>query len=185
MPISADTFPPVIEGTRIFLRVPRQGDGEDVYKAIVESREEFLPWLPFAREEPAVEKSEQWASQQHAKFIRGEAFGMLVFDRFTHELVGSSGFAQANFATGECEIGYWIRTSRSGRGLMSEAVLTLSDFCLYQADMNRVEIRTDPANLKSIAVAERAGFNCESRLTQNALTPDGNPRDTLIYVRTK
>ncbi len=185
MPITPDTFPPVIEGTRIFLRVPRQGDGADVYKAIVESRAEFLPWLPFAREDPAVAKSEQWASLQHAKFIRGEAFGLLVFDRFTHELVGSSGFAEANFATGECEIGYWIRTSRSGRGLMSEAVLTLCDFCLYQAQMHRVEIRTDPANIKSIAVALRTGFYLESRRTRDALTPDGIPRDTLVYVRTK
>jgi len=178
-------FPAVLEATRVFLRVPRQGDGQIVYEAVVESREDFLPWLPFAVEEPSPQKSDQWASDQHARFLRGDPFGLLVFDRFTHELIGSSGFANANWAQKWCEIGYWLRTSRQGRGLMTETILFLSDFCLFEWGMDRVEIRSDPKNFRSVRVAERAGFRLEKTLTGDSMTPQGDVRDTAVYVKTR
>jgi ribosomal-protein-serine acetyltransferase len=169
----------VLEATRVFLRVPRQGDGQILYPAIVESRAQLMPWLVWASEEPSVDSSESWANEQAAKFLRGEACGLLVFDRFTHDLVGASGFANADWKQGWCEISYWLRTSRTGRGLMTEAVDCLSQYCLEEMNLSRVEIRCDPANTRSIAVALRAGFS----LVQENMPQPQTGRPTNVYER--
>ncbi len=47
---------------------------------------------------------------------------------------------------------------------------------------NRLEIRCDPRNVRSRRVAERAGYKLEAELRREQVGPDGNLRDTLIYV---
>jgi RimJ/RimL family protein N-acetyltransferase len=80
------------------------------------------------------------------------------------------------------EIGYWLRTSRVGKGLMVEAVGAVKRFVIDELKAARVEIRCDEQNARSCRVAELAGFTLEgthrrvSRDHHNAL------RDTRIYA---
>jgi len=48
---------------------------------------------------------------------------------------------------------------------------------------SHVEIRCDPRNRRSIAVARRAGFRHVRTLVGDALTPSGASRDTMVWVR--
>jgi RimJ/RimL family protein N-acetyltransferase len=48
--------------------------------------------------------------------------------------------------------------------------------------VGRVEIHCDPHNLRSQAVPRKLGFTHEATLRQRTRTPDGRPRDTMIWT---
>ena len=79
------------------------------------------------------------------------------------------------------EIGYWLRRSLHGRGLMTEAVIGIKDFAFEHLNARRVEIRCDARNEKSSAVARRAGFDLEGVLRHDARDHHDELRDTLIF----
>ncbi len=55
-------------------------------------------------------------------------------------------------------IGYWLRASHRGRGLMSEAVAAVADSAINEYGVKGLCITTHPDNVASQRVAERAGF---------------------------
>jgi RimJ/RimL family protein N-acetyltransferase len=80
------------------------------------------------------------------------------------------------------EIGYWVRAECEGKGYVTEAVAVLARAAFERHGASRVEIRCDPRNARSIAVARRLGFRHETTLPANTVTPAGEPRDTMIWV---
>jgi RimJ/RimL family protein N-acetyltransferase len=48
--------------------------------------------------------------------------------------------------------------------------------------VQRVEIHCDPANVRSAAVPRKLGYSLEATLRRRTLTPEGNPRDTMIWT---
>ena len=85
--------------------------------------------------------------------------------------------------TPRTEIGYWCRTTRAGRGYVSEAVAAVARYAHENLRAVRVEIVTDEANLASRRVAERCGFELEGVLRHERRAPDGSLRNTCIYAR--
>lgn len=62
------------------------------------------------------------------------------------------------------EVGYWIRSDRSGRGLTTEAVLRLAEWAFTERDLHRLELQAGKENHASNRVAEKAGFSrCGTR----------------------
>lgn len=59
---------------------------------------------------------------------------------------------------GKVEIGYGLREGQCGHGYMTEAVMAVCAWALRQNGVTRVEAETDPNNLASQKVLERAGF---------------------------
>lgn len=59
----------------------------------------------------------------------------------------------------------------------------LTEFAFNQLGANRLTIRCDPRNVKSKAVAERAGFQLEGILKNDEWSIDGTVlTDTCIYA---
>ena len=80
------------------------------------------------------------------------------------------------------EIGYWARTSETGRGYFTESTAGLVRLCFERLGAERVELVCDPQNVRSTAVAERVGFVLEGTM-RRALpgVVDGRPRDKRVY----
>ncbi len=79
------------------------------------------------------------------------------------------------------EIGYWIRRDERGRGLMTRAVVLVSQHA-FAAGAARVFLRADPENVASCRVAEKAGFTCEGVMRSAHWNPRlGRRQDWAIY----
>jgi RimJ/RimL family protein N-acetyltransferase len=76
------------------------------------------------------------------------------------------------------EIGYWIRESRAGEGLATEAGAALTKVAFEVSGVDRVEIRVDPPNERSRSVPRKLGYVEEATLKRR-LEP--GPRDVVIY----
>ena len=88
-------------------------------------------------------------------------------------MVGSSGLQGIDWEVPKFEIGYWCRTSFTGRGYITEAVRGITAFAFEALGARRVEIRCDSRNHPSVRVAQRAGFlnsKANSATTRSAPT---------------
>jgi RimJ/RimL family protein N-acetyltransferase len=66
---------------------------------------------------------------------------------------------------------------------MTEAVHAITSYAIHELEANRIEIRCDRNNVRSAAVAERAGFTLEGILRNETTGLDGQLRDTMVFAK--
>ncbi len=181
-PILLD-IPDAFETERLLIRGPRPGDGAALHAAIVESERELAPWMPWANPVQPVEEVEILARRMMARRILREEFMWLLFRKSDGLLAGSCGMHHIDWDVPRFEIGYWLRTSLSHQGYMTEAVSGLVEFCRDALNAKRLEIRCDALNRRSAAVAERVGFTLEARLPADRRGTNDQLSDTLIFAK--
>lgn len=165
------------------MRPPQAGSGKACNDAIQESFNELHQWMPWAKTRPTVDETEEFARQACANWILRKELALQIYDKQTGEFLGGTGFHYIDWDIPRFEIGYWLRSSKIGQGIMTEAVDALTQYAFDTLKAKRVEIRCDEENLKSRKVAERCGYNLEAVLKMNELKADGAVRNTCIYAR--
>jgi RimJ/RimL family protein N-acetyltransferase len=183
-PILLD-FPDQFKSARLLIRCPRPGDGAMINAAVVESFAELTLWMPWAKTLPSVENTEEYVRNAHANFITRKALPLIFLRKSDGMFVGSSGLHDIDWDVPKFEIGYWVRTSLSRQGYVSEAVNAITAFCFDNLKARRVQIRMDDRNDKSWRVAERCGFTLEGTLHNDALGVQGDVRSTRFYAKVK
>jgi RimJ/RimL family protein N-acetyltransferase len=167
---------------RLVIRCWEPTDAPRLKEAIDSSLDQLRPWMPWARSEPQ-ELSEKVALLRRfrGEFDLGTDFVMGMFDVDEREVVGGTGLHKRRGADA-LEIGYWIRTSHVGRGLATESTAALTRVAFELCDVDRVEIRIDPANEPSLAIPRKLGF-AEEGMLRRRLPPDekGVPRDVMVF----
>lgn len=176
------TFPDRFETDRLIVRAPKPEDWNPVYTAIQASINELRPWLPFARQKQTESGVQKTTKEAYLNFLSREDLRFHAFDKETGAFVLSSGLHRINWNVRKFEIGYWIDTKYGGKGYVTEIVKGLTSFAFRELDANRVEIRCDANNIKSQAVAERAGFKLEGILRNDDIDGNGELRDTCVYA---
>jgi len=81
-------------------------------------------------------------------------------------------------------IGYWLGEEFWGRGIMTEAVAAVTDFCFPNYALRRISAEVFSTNPASARVLEKVGFILEGRL-KNHVLKGGETLDSLLYARTK
>jgi RimJ/RimL family protein N-acetyltransferase len=138
--------------------VVRRWHNDDVpglHVAVLESVEELRPWMPWAAKEPLLlaERIELVAGWGPRWDAGDRMCGMFVGD----EVVGGCGLHQ-RIGPGGREIGYWVRTGRTGRGYATAAARLLTDMAFALPGVTHVEIHHDVANVASGRIPAKLGF---------------------------
>ncbi len=81
-------------------------------------------------------------------------------------------------------LGYWLGQDFWGRGIMTEVVAALTDFCFQNFPLRRISAEVYANNPASARVLEKAGFVFEARLKNNVIK-DGKLLDSLLYAKTR
>ncbi|MHB8625266.1 MAG: GNAT family N-acetyltransferase [Aggregatilineales bacterium] len=182
-PILKD-FPDHFETDRLLIRCPRSGDGQAFYEAVHESISELGIWLPWVTIDYTPDQAEAFVRRACAYFILRQEFWMLVFLKSAGTFLGACGLHHIDWNVPSFEIGYWLRTTYSGHGYMTEAVNGLTQFAREYLRANRITIGCDIQNTRSKAVAERAGYTLESYQRNERRKVDGKLRDSYVFVKT-
>jgi RimJ/RimL family protein N-acetyltransferase len=176
--------PVTLETDRLLLRCPRPGDGQAVNEGLRDSWKELQQWMTWASgTPPPIDETEGFNRHQIADWKAHVAFHFNLFLREDEVFVGKCSLFDIDWNIPKGEIGYWLRTPYTGRGLMTEAVRAVEGLALETLGFVRVEIRCDPYNRRSAAVAERLGYVREARLRNDSRNPRGALRDTLVYSK--
>lgn len=178
-------FAEKFETERLVVRSPLWCDGAAMNRAIHESIEELRPWMPWAQQLPTVDESEENVRFARLKFMERSDLRLHIFSKETGEFIGGSGLHRIDWESRKFEIGYWIRTSQSGKGLMTEAVAGITKFAIDSLLANRVEIRCDSTNIRSARIAERLGYTLEGILRNEKCDVSGTLRNTMIFAKVR
>jgi RimJ/RimL family protein N-acetyltransferase len=179
-------LPASIETPRLRMRPPQAGDGAVLLGALHESLPELrrcLASLPWVASEQTLHSAESFCRNAQANFLTRKDLPFLLFEKASGELVGACGLHRMVWTTPKAEVGYWVRTSKSGRGFVSEAVTALCAYAFEHLHAVRVELVTDEENEASRRVAHRCQFELEGVLRNERRAPDGSLRSTCIYAR--
>ena len=170
---------------RLVLRCWKPDDAPLLQKAIDASLGELRPWMPWAAAEPEpIDAKIARLRQFRGRFDLGEDFIYGVFDASERECLGGTGLHTRQGPMMR-EIGYWIATAHTKKGLATEASSALVQVAFRVDGVTRVEIRCDPDNAASAAVARKVGMKLEGTRRADTVRPDGSVRDTLVFAAIK
>lgn len=88
---------------------------------------------------------------------------------------------QANIHNKTAELGYYIAEEYWGNGIMTEAVKQLCDYVFTHTDIIRIYAEPFAHNIGSCRVLEKAGFQYEGTLRNNAVK-NGKVLDMRMYA---
>jgi ribosomal-protein-serine acetyltransferase len=171
-----------LEGKLVLVRPWEEGDAPGLFKAVLESREHLRPWLPWAVQYQRIEQSYEWIHHQQASWLLRSVLACAVIEKAGGRLLGGLGIHPHDWQIGIFEIGYWLRSSATGHGYMTEAVRLATDYIFEHWQARRVVIRCDERNERSSAIPRRLGYVLEGCLRNDSLAPDGRLRNTLVFA---
>ena len=174
--------PEAIDTSRLALRATRAGEGAQINAAFAESSEELRPWMPWARNPMTVEQSEEHCRTMQARWHAREELDFCFYDK-RGGLVGKGGLHTIDWSIPKFEIGYWIRTPRTGQGFATEAAHGLVEFARAHLGARRLEITSDARNAASRRVAQKCGFELEGIRRASRRDAQGELADSCMYAR--
>ncbi|ARE41109.1 Protein export cytoplasm protein SecA ATPase RNA helicase [Rhodovulum sp. P5] len=155
---------PVIETDRLILRGPQMSDIEPMLSFMTSDRSRFV------RSKAEMDANTTWRALAHVAgmwHLRG--YGSFVIeDKATGAAIGMTG-PWHPITWPECELGWSIwPEAAEGEGYAFEAASAARDFAFGTLGWTTAVSYIDPANARSIALAERLGC----RLDADAARPD-------------
>jgi len=128
---------------------------EGLHEAVVASRKELVPWMPWAVD-PTPEGSREQAERSQAGWNAGTHYHFALVERETGLVLGVAGI-NAEKPDGP-ELHYWILTDHARRGLTTEACQGLIAWARRELRVRRLTLWAGRDNAASRRVAEKLGF---------------------------
>ncbi len=193
----------------VVLERSRPSDLDDLVAAVNMSLAELRGWMPWAQEPATVESittflaeaDRSWNERREFQFSMRAARGVgvprpPVRDRAGGEaggqrtgagdlpaVIGYCGL-HGGLGPGSLEIGYWVRSDCTGRGVATSAARALCRCALSLRGIDHVEVHCDEQNAASAAVPGKLGFRLERVDSYDAEVPAASGR-MMIWVRSR
>ena len=165
-----------LPGEGIVLRPWRDDDAPAIIAACQDP--EIVRWLPVIPSPYGEREAREYLEQCRLNWELGETYNFAIVDE-AGELLGSIAMSVRRFSVGH--IGYWVVPAARRRGVASKALQTLCRWAVDELGLKRLELMTDPDNVASQGVAEKAGFQREALLRSNLEYRDGSRRDSVMF----
>lgn len=159
---------------RLTLRPTDIDDGPAILEAIQVSKTALAQWMDWYRPDFSIEISYKWLETLTAAWELGTNYQFVIIDNERGQCLGTCGINHINQSYLFANLGYWIRSDRTGEGLATEATLLLAQFGFQQLGLRRIEIVTGVENWASRRVAEKAGATFEGILRNRLKLGDKN-----------
>lgn len=173
---------------RVVLRCFEPEDATELFDSVERSRDHLRQWLTWPSMIDSVSDAQAWTERvRPGCYDASLPLSMGIFPLGGGPLLGAAGLKTRSFQPGPdvyrwLDISYWIDVNALGQGYAVEAVDRLCRHGFEDVEAARVEVRIEPENERSIAVALSAGFTLEGVL-RSILERDGELRDLAIYAR--
>jgi RimJ/RimL family protein N-acetyltransferase len=166
---------------RLVVRCWDPADAPKLKEAIDSSIEHLRPWMPWAANEPqTLEEKVALLRTFRGRFDTDQDFVYAIFDRDEARVLGGTGLHTRSTQHSR-EIGYWIRVDAEGEGYVTEAAAALTKVGFELEQVEWIEIRCEPENVRSRRVPERLGYSEEAALRGRIRNAQDEPRDVIVY----
>ena len=180
MPKLSSVEVPRLSVPLLHLRLYRRDDVEALHEAVRESICELNRWLPWCHADYGREESSDWIDSREQAWVRGEEYSFVIADPASGRLLGGCGLNQFDPLRHRANLGYWVRSSETGRGLATAATRLLARFGFEALRLERIEIVAAVGNKPSQRVAEKAGATREG-VARRRLRVHGVQHDAVCF----
>lgn len=179
------SLPAAIHTNRFIFRPFEDHDAASLLEAAKETQHALHQWYGGALSKPDLNLEQVKTYIVDAAKERAEKTFILygAFDKNTGALVGCGALHHMDWTTPKGRIGYWVRTSQSNKGIATKIAHVLTDLALNRLKLERLEIRAEPRNPASGAVAKKLGYTFLTVFEKNKRGPNGELWDLEIHVR--
>lgn len=171
---------PILKGRTILVRPHKPGDLGPLFAAVRESIPEISPWLPWCHPAFAADELAGFIEASRSGWSEKSQYQFAIFDATNGLALGGISLTHLVKANRLANMGYWVRTSATRRGVASEAVKLVAAYGFRQLGLGRIEIAALPQNIASRRVAERAGAQYEG-VVRNRLVMHGTSHNAALY----
>ncbi len=172
-----------IRAADVTLRRVGLDDLDELVDAVNDSLGTLRPWMPWAQVPATPESIGEFLDRAHRDWEHHREFQFAIRGHRGAEaeaLIGSCGLHD-RVGSGGLEIGYWVRSDCTGRGVATSAAAALTAAALRLDGVSRVEIRCDAANVRSAAIPPKLGFRLD-RIQARPPTAPGETDRHMIWV---
>lgn len=164
----------------IGIRPYRSDDAPALAAAVQASLDDLRRWLPWAREAYGPEDARAWIEDRRQAWDEGEAYSFAVVQPSGEGpeepdgardggpddtgFLGGVGINRIDRQNRVGNVGYWVRTRATGRGVATTAVRLAARIGFEQAGLRRLEFFVSVENEASQRVAEKVGARREGVL---------------------
>jgi len=161
---------PLLENETLRLQRFARRDGQTLDEAIRASLPDLNQWLPWARLDYTQSDTTSFIreSLQAWKEERAWDYSIRSKDDLRHH-IGNISFWTVSKLGKIAEIGYWVRSDETSRGVCSGAVELLLEEVFNSMGYHKVVLRIAVGNDASDRVAEKLGFTREGVLREELL----------------
>lgn len=164
----------------IAVRPHEPGDALPLHAAALESVAEVGPRLSWCHAGLTPQELAAFIDQSRRGWADGSQFQFAIVDAQTGDVLGGISLAHIARANRLANMGYWVRTSATGRGVATTAIRLVAGFGFDEVGLTRIEIAAVPDNVASRRAAERAGAKFEA-VVRNRLVVQGTAFAAALY----
>jgi RimJ/RimL family protein N-acetyltransferase len=168
--------------TPIAIRPFTSADAPALVEAVRESIVELEPWMPWCHPGYSLADAAAFIRSAMEGFAKRTAFEVAITSGRT--IVGVSGLNQLDNTNLRANVGYWVRSTATRRGVATSAVGLVRRWAFASTDLVRLEILVATANVASQRVAEKAGAVREGVLRRRLLIHGGS-HDAVMFSLTR
>jgi len=163
------------------LRPMRVADARSVVEAVQESVAEIMPWLGWCTPAYDLAVATAWLDSLPQAWSAGIQYAFAITDTTTGRFLGSTGLNHINHIHRLANLGYWVRTGATRRGVASRSARLIARFGFEQLGLIRAEIVVSVGNQASLRTAEKAGARPEGVL-RNRLVIRERVTDAVMHA---
>ncbi|QQL49479.1 GNAT family N-acetyltransferase [Mucilaginibacter ginkgonis] len=168
----------ILEDERVLLRPLEWEDIEHLRHFVVEEPEIWRFSLMAINSVDDLTEYVNIAVQNRAK---GLEYPFIVFDKATQQYAGCTRFYDIQNIHSTLQLGYtWYGKNFQGSGLNKHCKYLLLQFAFETLGAERLELRADSKNDRSIAAMKSIGCTVEGILRSHMLKPDGSRRNSIV-----
>jgi RimJ/RimL family protein N-acetyltransferase len=175
-------IPERVDGERVFLRAYTADDALAQWEAIEESRDYLRQWLTHAPSLKSLDAVRVANARDRAAWVTRERLIFGLFERASGRYLGEVALHHVDWTGPVFALGYWIRQSAQGQGLMREGLTLVSGLALEQLGGQRIEARVDVRNTRSRRLLEALGFEHEGTLRRSRRDGSGQLIDVDVFA---
>jgi ribosomal-protein-serine acetyltransferase len=165
---------------QILIRPYRTEDTSALYAAVRESIKEVSAWMGWCHPDYALEESSAFILSREEAWSNDREYTFAIFEAETEKFLGGTGLNFVNRVHNCANLGYWVRSSCTGRGAASSAARLMARYGLEHLGFQRIEILAAVGNHASQRAAEKSGAVREAVLRKRLLIKD-QPQDAVLY----
>lgn len=168
------------DGARVVLRRYRAEDEEALFEAVRESVAELSPWMFWCQPGYSREESRGWLGGRAEEWEQGRSYDFAMIDEARGRLLGGCGLNGVSRVNRFANLGYWVRSTETGRGIATAATRALAELGLGELGLARIEVVVATGNTASQRVAVKAGAVREGVL-RNRLAVGNVLQDAVMF----